>query len=289
MRGTIYKQLLTGLLCASLLLADLMCTGATVFAAETETKPITETELPQEETHIEAEEYCTNIVENEAQDVSEVVSVVEGETQKSEFAEDKLETEEIKLPEEDKSEEHTTEVVVTEEAAEEETVTKETENIGENSTETEAETEESKNCELSDSDDNIASGTINETYGHITWVIDKNGKLTVEGTGDFAPSVSGIASASRIPWYNYRTSIKSAKINMTGMTDATYLFYRCSNLTSIDLSSFDTSKITRMYGMFRECNSLTSLDLSNFDTPREKQCCVTVTIPLRAIFSNTLR
>uniref|UniRef100_UPI0025B09C50 BspA family leucine-rich repeat surface protein n=1 Tax=Duncaniella muris TaxID=2094150 RepID=UPI0025B09C50 len=33
--------------------------------------------------------------------------------------------------------------------------------------------------------------------------------------------------------------------------------------TSLDLSSFNTSKVTSMYGLFKNCKKLTSLDLSN--------------------------
>ena len=44
------------------------------------------------------------------------------------------------------------------------------------------------------------------------------------------------------------------------------MFYRCLNLTSLDLSNFDTSNIIDMDGMFAHCSSLVSLDLSNFNT-----------------------
>ena len=45
-----------------------------------------------------------------------------------------------------------------------------------------------------------------------------------------------------------------------------YMFYDCSNLTTLDLSSFDTSAVTNMSYMFRLCSNLTTLDLSNFNT-----------------------
>ena len=45
------------------------------------------------------------------------------------------------------------------------------------------------------------------------------------------------------------------------------MFFRMSNLTSLNLSSFDTSKVTNMNDMFYNMSSLASLDLSNFDTP----------------------
>ena len=49
-------------------------------------------------------------------------------------------------------------------------------------------------------------------------------------------------------------------------TDSSDMFSRCSSLTSLDLSNFDTSKVTNMNNMFRSCRSLTSLDVSKFDT-----------------------
>ena len=42
-----------------------------------------------------------------------------------------------------------------------------------------------------------------------------------------------------------------------------YMFYRCSNLKSLDLSSFILYPIRYMLFMFGECNSLERIDLSN--------------------------
>ena len=50
------------------------------------------------------------------------------------------------------------------------------------------------------------------------------------------------------------------------VTDMSYMFYYCSNLTSLDVSGFDTSKVTNMSSMFRNCSNLTSLDVSKFNT-----------------------
>ena len=46
------------------------------------------------------------------------------------------------------------------------------------------------------------------------------------------------------------------------------LFGDCTNLTSLDLSSFNTSKVISMYSMFCNCTNLTSLDLSSFNTSK---------------------
>jgi surface protein len=44
------------------------------------------------------------------------------------------------------------------------------------------------------------------------------------------------------------------------------MFFGCKNLTSLDVSSFDTSNVTDMDEMFWGCESLTILDVSNFNT-----------------------
>lgn len=103
--------------------------------------------------------------------------------------------------------------------------------------------------------DDIASGN----YGTIRWVIDKNGKLTVEGTGEIYDSTN------KIPWNTYCTFIQSAVINVKNITNTAFMFQGCTNLKSIDLSGLDTKNITNVEGMFSGCNTLTSLDLSSFN------------------------
>ena len=44
------------------------------------------------------------------------------------------------------------------------------------------------------------------------------------------------------------------------------MFYYCRSLTTLNVGSFDTTKVTTMAGMFMGCSSLTELDLSNFIT-----------------------
>lgn len=50
--------------------------------------------------------------------------------------------------------------------------------------------------------------------------------------------------------------------NMAGM------FYGCTELTSIDVSKFNTSNVVSMQEMFGNCSSLKQLDLRNFDTSK---------------------
>ena len=57
------------------------------------------------------------------------------------------------------------------------------------------------------------------------------------------------------------------------ITSTKLMFAVCRDLTSIDLSSFDTSEVTTMGHMFNNCCNLTTLDLSSFDTSKVKHMC----------------
>ena len=46
------------------------------------------------------------------------------------------------------------------------------------------------------------------------------------------------------------------------------MFKNCKTLTSLDLSSFDTSKVTTMKAMFNNCVALATLDVSSFNTSK---------------------
>ena len=61
-------------------------------------------------------------------------------------------------------------------------------------------------------------------------------------------------------------SIDLSNFDTSKVTDMEIMFYYCSSLTNLDLSSFDTSSVTNMHSMFGDCSSLTNLDLSSFDT-----------------------
>ena len=68
---------------------------------------------------------------------------------------------------------------------------------------------------------------------------------------------------------NNLTDIKGIEyLNTENVTNMSFMFNRCSALTSLNLTSFNTEKVTDMQGMFKECSDLTSLDLSNFNTEK---------------------
>ena len=64
------------------------------------------------------------------------------------------------------------------------------------------------------------------------------------------------------------TSLDVSKFNTSSITNMSSMFFNCSGLTSLDVSNFDTSNVTDMRQMFYSCSSLTSLDVSKFDTSK---------------------
>ena len=66
------------------------------------------------------------------------------------------------------------------------------------------------------------------------------------------------------------TSLDLSNFNTSAVTSMSFMFQNCRSLTSLDLSNFDTSKVTSMISMFEGCSGLTSLDLSSFDTSNVK-------------------
>ena len=62
------------------------------------------------------------------------------------------------------------------------------------------------------------------------------------------------------------TSLDLSGFNTSAVTSMDYMFAYCSGLTSLNLSGLNTSAVTNMASMFESCSGLTSLDLTGFDT-----------------------
>ena len=62
------------------------------------------------------------------------------------------------------------------------------------------------------------------------------------------------------------TSINLSSWDTSKVTTMERMFHTCEKLTSLDVSSFDTSNVTNMSCMFSDCSKLTELDLSAFNT-----------------------
>ena len=61
-------------------------------------------------------------------------------------------------------------------------------------------------------------------------------------------------------------SLNLTSFNTAEVTDMSFMFYKCYALASLDVSKFNTAKVTGMREMFHYCYALTSLDLTSFNT-----------------------
>jgi surface protein len=61
-------------------------------------------------------------------------------------------------------------------------------------------------------------------------------------------------------------SIDLSSFDSENVKNMKYMFSRCENLESINLSSFNTEKVNNMESMFANCKGLKNIDLSSFDT-----------------------
>ena len=96
----------------------------------------------------------------------------------------------------------------------------------------------------------------------VTWTLYEDGLLVVKGT-----AAEGVRSYTR-GWCNdgYQMYVKSAKVQVKGVTSLRSFFYDCYNLETVDFTGSDTSSVTDMSWMFYACHNLVELDLSGFDT-----------------------
>ena len=93
--------------------------------------------------------------------------------------------------------------------------------------------------------DNIASGT----YYGMVWHIDKVGLLTV--SGEYQEDVHSDKN-----WQEYTDKIKNVKVTASGIQTTKNWFMNCTDLTGIDLSSMDVSKLESADQMLDHCDNL---------------------------------
>ena len=114
-------------------------------------------------------------------------------------------------------------------------------------------------------DVNVASPTPVQTVDLDTGISFSNSSFT---TLPFTLTGGGNRSNMSSMFNNCQTltSLDLSNFNTSKVTDMSSMFSNCRALTSLDLSNFNTSKVTKMNSMFSNCRALTSLDLSNFNT-----------------------
>lgn len=99
------------------------------------------------------------------------------------------------------------------------------------------------------------SGNCGKDGNNVTWSLDtETGVLKIEGKGE----MKDYPSSGSVPWYKYRSNIRTAKIG-SGVTSIGYsAFFSCSSLTSITIPNGMTSIGG---GAFGNCKSLTSITI----------------------------
>ena len=114
------------------------------------------------------------------------------------------------------------------------------------------------------------------TFDNSTGTLRFWNRETVPSVGDKDPEGHNVDSV--FTELNYQNNYKSVfdsiaenlktaiAVDRVSFTNTSYMFYNCSKLATLDLSSFDTSNVTDTSSMFTACTSLTKLDLSSFDT-----------------------
>lgn len=122
----------------------------------------------------------------------------------------------------------------------------------------------------------LSGGSFGALLGSATgsWIV-KN--LTANGYQPTQVSkivIDGKITATTITNYSYLfanlpnvTAIDGlANLNLTGVTDISWLFLNCSQLGALDLNSWDVSSVIRMEGTFQNCAKLVTLNVADWNT-----------------------
>ena len=143
-----------------------------------------------------------------------------------------------------------------------------------------------------------------QAWGGCEWMIDSEGCLTIRPKDGAEmgqlPNCYHDSNnwSSESPWcaIGYKKSVKSVKVeklvkasqslegifedlscasimdlsglDVSSVTDMSFMFEDCWSLASLDLSGWDTSSVTDMSRMFYGCSSLASLGISGWDTSK---------------------
>lgn len=90
-----------------------------------------------------------------------------------------------------------------------------------------------------------------------------SGKIYLNPDSKFAFSTLGNDEFTNVVTISNTDLLDTSKVvEMKGM------FWGCTSLKTLDVSSWDTSNVVEMYSVFNTCSSLASLDLSNWDTSK---------------------
>ena len=116
----------------------------------------------------------------------------------------------------------------------------------------------------------VISGTASSSFTYHVGGNATRYTVTPDASGNWSIPVAKFDGVTNMGYMFYGsdnlTSLDVSHFNTQNVEEMDYMFYGSSSLTSLDLSHFNTSKVTDMHDMFSYCSSLTSLDLSHFNT-----------------------
>ena len=113
--------------------------------------------------------------------------------------------------------------------------------------------------------ENIEEGV----YDNVPWCVTADYVLEIGKDGEeYTFAATSPRNASSYPWNNLRSKITEVYFlgSVHGVGDMGEMFRTCTQITTVDLSAFDTSLVTGMSSFFWGCTSLTSIDMSVLDT-----------------------
>ena len=126
-----------------------------------------------------------------------------------------------------------------------------------------------KYSDISEKPDNVTAVRLDKNFNDPDARFKIYGWLTDDGTIHYWTNAQKIRMTNEDR--NLFTDMKNMKsadlshMDMSHMTDTSWMFYYCNNLESLNLSSFKKATLTNTNHMFRECTSLTSLNLTQID------------------------
>ena len=105
--------------------------------------------------------------------------------------------------------------------------------------------------------------TIEDMFTTSAGVYVKNNELHLYNTK--GGKLIAKQDSSHLFEYTYIDKIDANNLDVSNVTDGSYMFYSCANSTEINVSQWNTSKIKYFDKMFSNCQSLAFLDVNNWD------------------------
>lgn len=106
---------------------------------------------------------------------------------------------------------------------------------------------------------NSASVIAEGISGGVTWQIDEEGLLKLFPTNHVSGTMNSFADDDEsVSWHQYRTEIKSVKIDkgVAAGNSICWMFYGCNKMITADVANLDVSNTQNIKAIFSGCSSL---------------------------------